>query len=83
MGARSCQAFRLIVLGHGECARFFRAYNVPLMLLGGGGYTPVNVARCWAYETAIALGKEDELSEGKRDLESCRQRFGAEFSSVS
>lgn len=26
------------------------------MLLGGGGYTPRNVARCWANETAIALG---------------------------
>ena len=28
------------------------------MLLGGGGYTIRNVARCWTYETAVALGTE-------------------------
>jgi histone deacetylase 1/2 len=27
------------------------------MLLGGGGYTIRNVARCWAYETSVALNK--------------------------
>ncbi|KAF9619421.1 hypothetical protein IFM89_006996 [Coptis chinensis] len=26
------------------------------MVLGGGGYTIRNVARCWCYETAIAVG---------------------------
>jgi histone deacetylase 1/2 len=32
-------------------------------MLGGGGYTIKNVARCWANETAICLGIEldDEL----------------------
>jgi len=24
-------------------------FNVPMILLGGGGYTVENVARCWAY----------------------------------
>jgi len=24
-------------------------FNVPMVLLGGGGYTIENVARCWAY----------------------------------
>lgn len=28
------------------------------MILGGGGYTTRNVARTWAYETAIATGEE-------------------------
>ena len=27
-------------------------------LSGGGGYTIRNVARCWTYETAVALGAE-------------------------
>lgn len=27
-------------------------------MLGGGGYTIKNVARCWAYETGICLGQE-------------------------
>ena len=35
-----------------------KQYNLPLLLLGGGGYTIRNVARCWTYETATALGVE-------------------------
>lgn len=35
--------------------RFLKSFNVPLLLLGGGGYTVRNVARCWAYETGVAL----------------------------
>ncbi|RRT67647.1 hypothetical protein B296_00010656 [Ensete ventricosum] len=42
--------FNLSVRGHGECVRYMRSFNVPLMLLGGGGYTIRNVARCWCYE---------------------------------
>merc|ERR1712070_1274105 len=33
-------------------------YNLPLLVLGGGGYTIRNVARCWAYETALLLDPE-------------------------
>ncbi|PIC42171.1 hypothetical protein B9Z55_009335 [Caenorhabditis nigoni] len=50
--------FNLSLRGHGACAEFFRKYDVPLMMVGGGGYTPRNVARCWAYETSIAVGIE-------------------------
>lgn len=32
-------------------------YNLPILLLGGGGYTVENVARCWTYETALALNE--------------------------
>jgi histone deacetylase 1/2 len=55
--------FNLTLKGHGECVKFFRDYNVPLMLLGGGGYTPRNVARCWTYETSLAVNVDipDEL----------------------
>ena len=45
--------FNLSIEGHAECVRFFRRHGVPLMLLGGGGYTVRNVARCWAAETAL------------------------------
>lgn len=31
-----------------------------MLVLGGGGYTVQNVAKCWAYETACLLGKEVE-----------------------
>ncbi|KAJ7296151.1 hypothetical protein O6H91_08G043000 [Diphasiastrum complanatum] len=50
--------FNLSVKGHAECVRFMRSFNVPLLLLGGGGYTIRNVARCWCYETGIAVGVE-------------------------
>jgi len=28
------------------------------MVVGGGGYTLRNVARCWCYETSVLLGEE-------------------------
>ncbi|KAL5718179.1 histone deacetylase [Ranunculus cassubicifolius] len=52
--------FNLSVKGHADCLRFIRSFNVPLMVLGGGGYTIRNVARCWCYETAVAVGVEPE-----------------------
>ncbi|PIA44059.1 hypothetical protein AQUCO_01800243v1 [Aquilegia coerulea] len=52
--------FNLSVKGHADCLRFLRSFNVPLMILGGGGYTIRNVARCWCYETAVAVGVEPD-----------------------
>ena len=52
------------VLGHGKCVEFIKSLNLPLLLLGGGGYTIRNVARAWTYETAIALNQE--IPNGKR-----------------
>ncbi|KAL0289442.1 UNVERIFIED_CONTAM: Histone deacetylase 6 [Sesamum calycinum] len=46
--------------GHADCLRFLRSFNVPLMVLGGGGYTIRNVARCWCYETAVAVDVEPD-----------------------
>eukprot|EP00172_Hildenbrandia_rubra_P001536 Plantae.Rhodophyta-Hildenbrandia_rubra.ctg20996.p1 GENE.Plantae.Rhodophyta-Hildenbrandia_rubra.ctg20996~~Plantae.Rhodophyta-Hildenbrandia_rubra.ctg20996.p1 ORF type:complete len:648 (+),score=110.16 Plantae.Rhodophyta-Hildenbrandia_rubra.ctg20996:133-1944(+) len=47
--------FNLSLRGHGQCVDFFKKYDVPLLLLGGGGYTIRNVSRCWAYETSRVL----------------------------
>ncbi|CAI5514743.1 unnamed protein product [Closterium sp. Naga37s-1] len=47
--------FNLSVRGHSECVRFLRSFNVPLLLLGGGGYTIRNVARCWCYEIGAGV----------------------------
>ncbi|GJW21629.1 histone deacetylase 6 [Tanacetum coccineum] len=52
--------FNLSVKGHADCLRYLRSFNVPLMVLGGGGYTIRNVARCWCYETAVAVGVEPD-----------------------
>lgn len=42
-------------LGHAKCVEYMKSFNLPLLMLGGGGYTIRNVARCWTYETAVAL----------------------------
>lgn len=47
--------FNLSVKGHADCLRFLRSFNVPLMVLGGGGYTIRNVARCWCYEVPLFI----------------------------
>lgn len=47
--------FSLSTKGHGECVKFVRDLNVPLLALGGGGYTLCNVSRCWTYETALLI----------------------------
>ncbi|KAG2361505.1 hypothetical protein BDR07DRAFT_1451549 [Suillus spraguei] len=53
--------FNLTMNGHAHCVQYLRAFNVPLILLGGGGYTVKNVARTWTYETACALGIQDDI----------------------
>jgi len=50
--------FNLSLKGHAACVEFMKSFNKPLLILGGGGYTIRNVARCWTYETAIALDTE-------------------------
>lgn len=50
--------FNLTLRGHGACIEYVKQYRVPLMILGGGGYTLRNVARCWTYETSILTGQQ-------------------------
>lgn len=56
--------------GHAKCVEFVKSFNLPMLMLGGGGYTIRNVARCWTYETAVAL--DTEIPNGN----SCRARLG-------
>ena len=50
--------FNLTIKGHASCVDFVRKLNIPLLVLGGGGYTIKNVSRTWSYETAVLLHKE-------------------------
>lgn len=50
--------FSLSTKGHGECVKFVRDLNVPTLVVGGGGYTLRNVARCWTYETSLLLDEQ-------------------------
>ncbi|KAK2460687.1 hypothetical protein APHAL10511_007157 [Amanita phalloides] len=63
LGCDRLGAFNLSIAAHGECVNFVRKYNVPLLILGGGGYTIKNVSRCWTYETSVLVGASvpDEL----------------------
>jgi len=63
LGCDRLGAFNLSIAAHGECVNFVRMFNVPLLVLGGGGYTIKNVSRCWTYETAVLVGASvpDEL----------------------
>jgi len=54
--------FNLSIRGHAECLKFMQSFDIPLLVLGGGGYTIRNVARCWVYETGCLLKRElDEI----------------------
>ncbi|KAJ2805289.1 histone deacetylase [Coemansia guatemalensis] len=58
LGLDRLGVFNLSIAAHGECVRFMRRFGVPMMVIGGGGYTIRNVARCWTYETGIVCGAE-------------------------
>lgn len=49
--------FSLNIKGHGECVNFVKSFGVPLLVLGGGGYTIRNVSRCWTYETSLLVNE--------------------------
>jgi len=57
--------FNLSLKGHADCVAYVRGFNVPLLVLGGGGYTLRNVPRCWTYETSVLLGMsgDDEIRD--------------------
>jgi histone deacetylase 3 len=56
LGCDRLGAFNLSIAAHGECVNFVRKFNVPLLVVGGGGYTIKNVSRCWTYETSVLVG---------------------------
>lgn len=49
-------AFNLSMRGHAQSVSFLKKFNVPFLMVGGGGYTIKNVARAWCYETSVAAG---------------------------
>ncbi|KAK9815117.1 hypothetical protein WJX73_008018 [Symbiochloris irregularis] len=57
----------LSIVGHAECVKFMQTFNLPMLVLGGGGYKINNVARCWAYETGAILGVQmaDQLPDNE------------------
>ncbi|KAL8291679.1 hypothetical protein RQP46_001937 [Phenoliferia psychrophenolica] len=69
-------AFNLSMKGHAACVAFVKKFNIPMMVLGGGGYTIRNVARTWAYETGVVVG--EDMSE-TLPFNDYMEYFGPEF----
>ncbi|QIW99507.1 hypothetical protein AMS68_005025 [Peltaster fructicola] len=61
LGGDRLGQFNLNIKAHGECVSYVKSFGLPLLLLGGGGYTARNVARAWCHETALTT--ENELSD--------------------
>lgn len=58
LGSDRLGCFNLSIKGHGECVKVVKEFGLPILVLGGGGYTKRNVARCWTYETSVILNEE-------------------------
>ncbi|KAJ5130970.1 uncharacterized protein N7515_007009 [Penicillium bovifimosum] len=52
--------FNLSMRGHANCVNFVKSFDLPTLVLGGGGYTMRNVARTWSYETGVLVGESLE-----------------------
>lgn len=50
--------FNLSNVGHASCLDYVLSFNLPMVVLGGGGYTACNVARTWTLETGTILGQK-------------------------
>uniref|UniRef100_A0A8C8U8T2 Histone deacetylase domain-containing protein n=1 Tax=Peromyscus maniculatus bairdii TaxID=230844 RepID=A0A8C8U8T2_PERMB len=50
--------FNLTIKRHAKCVEFVKSFNLPMLMLGGGGYTICNVVPCWTYKTVVALDTE-------------------------
>ena len=72
--------FNLSMRGHANCVQYIKSFGLPLLLLGGGGYTIRNVSRAWAYETGLAAGVElgNSMFSQPFDLLVCRTLIYAE-----
>jgi histone deacetylase HOS2 len=56
LGGDRLGRFNLNIKAHGYCVETVKAYGRPLLIIGGGGYTPRNVARTWCHETSVCVG---------------------------
>lgn len=70
--------FNLNIRGHGNCVTFVKSFNIPLLVVGGGGYTPRNVARAWAHETSICIGADKTLNPALPEFMPYREAFRRE-----
>lgn len=63
LGGDRLGQFNINIKQHGECVSFVKSHRIPLLILGGGGYTARNVARAWCHETALATDNGHRLPD--------------------
>lgn len=79
LGCDRLGCFNLNIKAHGACVRYIQSFGLPMLVLGGGGYTPRNVSRLWCYETSVL--NNVELPNGKLpDTLPYKSFFGPDFS---
>jgi histone deacetylase 1/2 len=66
-----------LIVGHANCVKFVKKFNLPTLVLGGGGYTMRNVARAWAYETGVVVG--EEIGPGRQMIRLIYKHFCSLF----
>lgn len=65
--------FNLSMKGHANCVAYVKSFGIPMVVVGGGGYTVRNVARAWTFETAVLLN--EQLPEGNTIVFNCMPRY--------
>ena len=80
LGCDRLGCFNLNVRAHGACVAFVKTFNLPLLVCGGGGYTPRNVSRAWAHETSILIDADKIIDPQIPQSVSFRNHFGPDFS---
>ncbi|GME95894.1 unnamed protein product [[Candida] boidinii] len=78
LGCDRLGCFNLNIKAHGECVNFVRSFGLPMMVVGGGGYTPRNVSRLWCHETSIMTNVK--LKTKLPDELPFRSFFGPDYS---
>ncbi|KAL7320173.1 histone deacetylase (class I) Clr6 [Mucor circinelloides] len=69
--------FNLSMRGHASCVEFIKSFNIPMMMVGGGGYTIRNVARTWTFETGLAVG--EDLTQEELPYNNYFEYYGPEY----
>ncbi|KAJ5920890.1 histone deacetylase H [Penicillium verhagenii] len=80
LGCDRLGCFNLNVTAHGACVAFTKLFGLPLLVVGGGGYTPRNVSRAWAHETSILLDADQTIDTTIPESVGFRNHFGPDFS---
>lgn len=79
LGCDRLGCFNLNIKGHGACVKYIQSFGIPMLVVGGGGYTPRNVSRLWCYETSVL--NNVELPNGKLpDSLPYKSFFGPDYS---